>query len=83
MSKQREGLPDLMEQAMTGGGAEASSPAAVTPTAGDLGVLKTYSMRQPVVVMEALRAHFASRGLTLSAGVRTWLIERMEQEGLR
>ena len=81
MAKQREGLPDLMQQAMTGGSAPA--PTAATPTPGDLGELKTYSMRQPKVVMEALRAHFASRGLTLSAGVRTWLIERMEQEGLR
>ena len=75
MSK-RAGMPDLMQQAMTG----ASTP---SKTVSGIGDLKAYSMRLPEGVVEQLRAHFASRGLSLSAGVRSWLIERMEREGLR
>lgn len=74
MSK-REGMPDLMEQAMSG-----SVPA---PQAPGLGELKAYSMRLPEGVVAQLRAHFSAKGVSLSAGVRMWLIERMEQEGLR
>ena len=74
MSKQREGLPDLMDQALGAGSSRAAG--------AGVGEMKTYSMRLPISVMEKLRAHFAAHGLSLSAGVRLWLIERMKQEGL-
>jgi hypothetical protein len=32
---------------------------------------------------EALGRHFASRRIPVSTGLRGWIIERMEQEGLR
>lgn len=78
MSKQREGLPDLMDTAL--GGIE-TAPASIPKP--DLGELKTYSIRIHTKIMEQLRAHFAAQGISLSAGVRQWLIQRMQSEGLR
>ena len=77
MSKQKRGMPNQFGPNVLGGATAGPAPPP------DLGELKTYSVRIHTHIMEQLRAHFAAQGISLSAGVRQWLIQRMQQEGLR
>ena len=45
--------------------------------------LATFSVRLAPEDIEALRGYFETRGLGISQGIRMWIRERMEEEGLR
>ena len=45
--------------------------------------LQTFSVRLSPADVETLREYFTARGLGISQGIRMWVAERMEQEGLR
>ena len=83
MLSKNKGLPsNLMGDALKGQPA-AAVPDAPPPTDGD-DELKTFSLRLPVNVADALRVYFRhNHALSLGAGIRMWLVERMREEGIR
>jgi len=44
--------------------------------------LEQHKIWLPPGAWKALEEHFRARGLTASAGIRSWILERMEREGL-
>jgi len=45
--------------------------------------LRPFSIRLAPADIDTLREYFRARGLGISQGIRMWVAERMEQEGLR
>ena len=45
--------------------------------------LMLMSLRVSATWIETLRSYFAGKGLDLSSGIRLWIGERMEHEGLK
>ena len=46
------------------------------------GDMKTFSLRMPEGDRELLRRYFRGKGMDLSNGLRMWIYERMQEEGL-
>ena len=48
-----------------------------------IAVANQHKLWLPAGAWKALEEYFGARGLTASAGIRSWILERMEQEGLQ
>ena len=79
MSERKE-TPDLMKEVLAGKKSKAARPGAEIE---DTGNKKLMSLRLPASWKKELQAHFADKGLDLSSGLRLWIGERMEEEGLK
>ena len=77
MSERKE-TPDLMKEVLGG----KKKPKAERPVE-DTGNMRLMSLRLPNTWRERLRTYFAGKGLDLSSGLRLWIAERMETEGLK
>ena len=83
MSKER--TPELMDN-LLGGVPRPKRQAEERPALSSTGrdrKLKLTSVRLPGDWMDTLSAYFSGKGLDLSSGLRLWIGERMEQEGLK
>ena len=75
---ERKQTPDLMGEVLGAKQRTATTQAAEV----DTGDTVTMSLRLPRAWRDKLRAHFKSRGVDLSNGIRYALSEYMEREGL-
>lgn len=71
---------DFMDKFMSGKPIEDPSETRQGPAEGPLVQGKLWLSAE---TWEALGRHFASRRIPVSTGLRGWIVERMEQEGLR
>ena len=76
MSERKE-TPDLMSKVLAGNKPKVARPGLET------GSKRLMSLRLPASWKKELRAHFADKGLDFSSGLRLWIGERMDQEGLK
>ena len=79
MSKQK--TPDLMDSLLDGVPKPKRKPTGAA-TREDR-KLKMMSLRVPADWIMILAGHFTDKGLDLSSGLRLWIGERMEREGLK
>lgn len=75
----RKETPDLMSEILGKKPGKKTVPEN-TPAAGEM---KTFSLRMPEGDRDLLKQYFKSKGMDLSNGLRMWIYERMQQEGLK
>ena len=77
----REKTPDLMGELL--GKTPGQGQTVTTEELDAKGDMKTFSLRMPEGDRELLRRYFRAKGMDLSNGLRMWIYERMQEEGLR
>ena len=77
----REKTPDLMGELL---GPKKLSPGQKSiEEPRETGEMKTFSLRMPEGDRNLLRRYFRGKGMDLSNGLRMWIYERMQEEGLK
>ena len=77
----RQKTPDLMGQLLAGKKPDPHQTFSIEHPEAK-GDMKTFSLRMPEGDRDLLRRYFRTKGMDLSNGLRMWIYERMQKEGL-
>ena len=76
----RQKTPDLMGEFLGKKGPEKKAGIEVPQEKGEM---KTFSLRMPESDRKLLKRYFRTKGMDFSNGLRMWIYERMQEEGLK
>ena len=76
----RKKTPDLMGEFLGKKASPEKKESVQEPQ--EKGDMKTFSLRMPEGDRELLKRYFRGKGMDLSNGLRMWIYERMQAEGL-